>query len=78
MEKEEKKQKVERYNQLRKQLVEPILALKEKMNQNKTVENITKCFYYFLQEQKMEEKIAHKVYELEEKSMLDLAKEYKN
>lgn len=76
LEKEEKKQKVERYNQLRKQLVEPILALKEKMNQNKTVENITKCFYYFLQEQKMEEKIAHKVYELEEKSMLDLAKEY--
>ncbi len=76
LEKEEKKQKVERYNQLRKQMVEPILALKEKMNQNKTVENITKCFYYFLQEQKMEEKIARKVHELEEKSMLDLAKEY--
>lgn len=76
LEKEEKKQKVERYNQLRKQIVEPILALKEKMNQNKTVENITKCFYYFLQEQEIEEKIAHKVHELEEKSMLDLAKEY--
>lgn len=75
MEKEEKKQKVERYNQLRKQLVEPILALKEKMNHNKTVENITKCFYYFLQEQKIEEKITYKVHELEEKSMLDLAKE---
>ena len=75
LEKEEKKQKVERYNQLRKQIIEPILALKEKMNQNKTVENITKCFYYFLQEQKIEEKIANKVHELEEKSMLELAKE---
>lgn len=76
MEKEEKKQKIERYNELRKQIIEPLLALKEKINQNKTVENTTKCLYGFLQEQKMEEKIAQKVYELEEKSMLDLAKEY--
>ncbi len=61
MEKEEKKQKIERYNQLRKQIVEPILELKEKMNQNKTVENITKCIYGHLQEQKIEEKITQKI-----------------
>lgn len=76
MEKEDKKQKIERYNELRKQIIEPLLALKEKINQNKTVENTTKCLYDFLQEQKMEEKIAQKVHELEEKTMLDLAKEY--
>lgn len=76
MEKEDKKQKIERYNELRKQIIEPLLALKEKINQNKTVENTTKCLYDFLQEQKIEEKIAQKVHELEEKSMLDLAKEY--
>lgn len=76
VEKEEKKQKVERYNELRKQIIDPLLALKEKMNQNKTVENITKCLYCFLQEQKIEEKIAEKVHKLEEKCMLDLAKEY--
>lgn len=76
MEKEDKKQKIERYNELRKQIIEPLLALREKINQNKTVENTTKCLYAFLQEQKIEEKIAQKVHELEEKSMLDLAKEY--
>lgn len=46
------------------------------MNQNKTVENITKCLYCFLQEQKIEEKIAEKVHKLEGKSLLELAKEY--
>lgn len=76
MEKEEKKQKIERYNELRKQIVIPLLTLKEKINQNKSVDNITKCLYYFLQEQKIEEKIAQKVHKLEQKSMLDLAKEY--
>ncbi len=76
VEKEEKKQKVERYNELRKQIIEPLLTLKEKMNQNKTVENITKCLYCFLQEQKIEEKIAEKVHKLEGKSLLELAKEY--
>lgn len=60
MEKEDKKQKIERYNELRKQIVHPLLELKEKMNQNKTVENTTKCLYKFLQEQKIEEKIARK------------------
>lgn len=61
MEKEDKKQKIERYNEVRKQIIEPLLKLKEKINQNKTVENMTKCFYEFLQEQNLEEKIAKKI-----------------
>lgn len=76
IEKEDKRPKVERLNEIRKQIINPLLALKEKINQNKTVANITKCLYDFLQEQKIEEKIAKKVQELEEKSLLDLAKEY--
>lgn len=76
MEKEDKKQKIERLNELRKQVINPLLDLKEKINQNKTVENITKCFYHFLQEQKIEEKMRNKIQELEEKAFLDLAKEY--
>ncbi len=75
-EKQDKKQKIERYNELRKQIIEPLLELKEKINQNKTVKNITKCIYFFLQEQKIEEKITNKIQELEEKSMIDLANEY--
>lgn len=60
MEKEERKQKIERYNELRKQITEPLLEWKEKINQNKTVKNITKSLYELLQEQKIEEKIARK------------------
>lgn len=60
IEKEDKKQKIERYNELRKQIVQPLLELKEKINQNKNVENMTKCLYEFLQKQKIEEKIARK------------------
>lgn len=76
MEKEDKKQKIARYNELRKQIIEPLLALKEKINQNKTAENITKSLYEFLQNQKIEEKITVKIKELEENSLLDLANEY--
>ena len=76
MEKEDKKQKIARYNELRKQIIEPLLALKEKINQNKTAENITKCLYEFLQNQKIEEKITVKIKELEEKALVDLANEY--
>lgn len=76
IEKEDKKQKVERYNELRKQIIEPLLKLKEKINQNKTVENITKCLYEFIQNQKIEEKIITKIQKLEKKSLLDIANEY--
>lgn len=75
-EKEEKRQKVERFNELRKKIVEPLLRVKERMEENKTAENMTKCLYTFLQEQKIEEKIAYKVKELEEKHLIDLANEY--
>lgn len=59
-EKEDKRQKIERYDELRKQIMEPFWELKGKINSNKTVEYITKCLYEFLQQQKIEEKIARK------------------
>ena len=76
LEKEDKKQKVERLNEIRKQIIQPLLELKEKIDQNKTVKNITSPLYEFLQEQKIEEKITTKVQELEGKNLLDLANEY--
>lgn len=69
-------EKMDRYNELRKQIIEPLLALKEKINQNKTAIAITKCLYDFFQEQNLEEKITKKVQELEEKAKIDLANEY--
>lgn len=69
-------EKMERYNELRKQIIYPLLELQEKINQNKTAIAITKCLYNFFQEQNLEEKIIRKIRELEEKSMIDLANEY--
>ncbi len=69
-------EKMDRYNELRQQIIEPLLALKEKINQNKTAIAITKCLYDFFQEQNLEEKITKKVQELEEKAKIDLANEY--
>ncbi len=72
----DKKQKIERFNELRKQIVEPLLSLKEKINANKTIKNITICLYEFLQEQNIEEKITEKIHYLEEQNLIDLANEY--
>lgn len=69
-------EKMDRYNELRQQIIEPLLVLKEKINQNKTAIAITKCLYDFFQEQNLEEKITKKVQELEEKAKIDLANEY--
>lgn len=75
-ENEAKKTKIERYNELRKQIIEPLLALKEKINQNRSVEHITRSLYLFWQEQNLQPKISQKIQELEEKSCIDLANEY--
>ncbi len=76
IEKEEKKQKIERYNELRKQIIEPLLMLKEKIDSKKTIKHITKCLYEWIQNQNIEETITKKIQELEEKNLLDLAQEY--
>ena len=74
---EDKKQEIERLNELRKQIIEPLLNLQEKIKQEKTAEKITKSIYKFLQEQNLEEKIIRKIEELEENNLIDLASEYK-
>ena len=74
--KDEEQQKIERLEELRKQIINPLLELKEKIDKDRTVSGITKYLYLFLQEQKMEEKITKKIQELEEKNLIDLANEY--
>lgn len=76
LEKEEKA-KVERLNELRKQIIDPLVAMQQKIKNDKSAENITRELYQFLQEQKLEEKIAIKIKKLEDKKLLDLANEYK-
>lgn len=74
---ENKKQQIERLNELRKQIIEPLLNLQEKIKKEKTTENITKEIYSFIQEQNIEEKIIKKIEKLEENNLIDLASEYK-
>ena len=74
---EEKRQEIERLNELRKKIINPLLKLQDRIKQEKTATNITKAIYEFLQEQNIEEKIIKKIEELEEKNLLDLVSEYK-
>ena len=78
LEDENRKKEVERFNELRKQIINPLLKLKEKIISQKTAKNITKELYFFLQEQNIEEKIMEKVKELEENEYMEIAKEYKS
>ena len=77
LEEEGKRQEIERLNELRKQIINPLLKLQDRIKQEKTATNITKAIYEFLQEQNIEEKIIEKIEELEEKNLLDLVSEYK-
>ena len=74
---ESKKKEVGRLNEIRKEIIEPLLKLQEEIKKNRTVKNITIALYNFIINQNIEEKISKKISELEEKDLLDLAKEYK-
>ena len=67
---------IERLEQIRKELVEPLIRLKKTMDENKTAENISKQLYQFLIEQNIKEKIAQKISELKQLGKIDLANEY--
>ena len=71
-----KKEKLDFLNELRKQIINPLLKLKEKIDEEKTAENISKQLYLFLINQKIENKINKKINKLKEEKLLDLAKEY--
>ena len=72
-----KKKEVERLNEIRKEIIEPLLKLQEEIKKNRTVKNITVALYNFIINKNIEEKISKKISDLEEKDLLDLAKEYK-
>ena len=74
---EEDKKKIENLNELRKKIINPLIILQEKINKNKTAENISKLIYHFMQEQDIEKSICNKIQDLENKKLLDLASEYK-
>ncbi len=76
LEDEDKKQEIERLNEIRKEIIEPLIELKRNIDKEKTASNITKQLYSFWQSQNIEEKIAQKVKWLEKNGLIDLANEY--
>jgi len=73
---EEDKKEVERIDEIRKIIVNPLMELKRKIDENKTASNISKQLYNFLIEQKLEETLKEKIEYLEEQGYIDLASEY--
>ena len=74
---ENKKEEIERLNEIRKQIVEPLLELKEKIDQEKTGTAISKNLYEFLISQGIETTLETKMNDLEENGLIDLKNEYK-
>ena len=75
---EKDKADIERLEQIRKDLVTPLMNLKYKIDENKTVEGISKAIYEFLVEQQIYEKVQIKIQELNEIGQIDLANEYES
>ncbi|MCI8412400.1 MAG: helicase-exonuclease AddAB subunit AddB [Clostridia bacterium] len=73
---ENKSQEIERLNELRKEIINPLIELKEEIQKSRNAQNITKQLYEFIQKQKIEEKINIKIQELQDKNLIDLANEY--
>ena len=75
---EKDKADIERLEQIRKDLVTPLMNIKYKIDENKTVEGISKAIYEFLVEQQIYEKVQIKIQELNEIGQIDLANEYES
>ena len=74
---ENKKNEVQRLNEIRKEIINPLIKLQEKIKEEKTAKNITKLLYEFLISQNIEEKVTEKIKDLEVNNKIELAKEYK-
>lgn len=67
---------LQKLNEIRKIIVEPLLKFREQLNNNKTVYDITKCLYKFLAENQIDKKISLKINKLQEIGEIDLANIY--
>ena len=67
---------LEKINENRKKIVNPLLDLKTKINKNKDATTITKTLYDFLEENNIKEKLNEKIKHLIEINENEIAKEY--
>ena len=71
------KNQVDRINELRRKIVNPILKFKENINREKSTENISSAIYNFLIENEIDKKLQEKMKFLIQEGNIDLANEYK-
>lgn len=70
-------EQLEKLNNLRKQIVEPLLAFKGKLERTKTAKDISKALYEFLITNEIYEVLLNKAQELEKIGEIDIASSYK-
>ena len=70
------KEDIEHLNNLRVQIVTPLLKFKEELGKNKTVKDITKAIYMFLEENNIKEILLDKINTFNEQGNIDLANIY--
>ena len=73
---EKNKDEINNLNEIRKKIINPLIILKNKIDEEKNAKNICKEFYLFLINEKIENKINKKINKLKENNFLELAKEY--
>mgnify|MGYP003296413555 CR=1 FL=1 len=61
---------------IRKQIINPLIELKSKIDEQKNIKNIVEQVYLFLINQNIEQKLTNKIEQLKQQNLLDLAKEY--
>ena len=71
-----KEYNLEKLNELRKQIVNPLINFQKILNKNKTAKEITKALYEFLEKNKIQEKLNEKIKNLESINQIQLANEY--
>ena len=69
--------KIQRFRELQKKIVDPLLELKKQIDLSKDVKTITKCLYEFLMKNKIDEKLENKIKEKLEEGNNEVAAEYK-
>lgn len=69
-------EELENFENLRNEIVKPLLDFKETVLKSNTAKEISKCLFNFLVENKIDEKLAKKEQELEEINKQEIANEY--
>lgn len=72
----EQKIELERMNEIREIIINPLVNLEKNINKQKTARNISKQLYQFIKENNVEDKISSKVKELQNNGKIDIANEY--